>query len=193
MEDLLIGLRGRTGLLVLVLVAAVCSGTPAATNTEFPPWLETLVASTTDFQKEILSDGEVTIDELEKAVLATVQCMGESGVPVTDFEFDSESGEWGMSVAAGEVPRTEAELEALDAIESRCMNEYSIAVGSVFGFQNQPTPEELSAELARTAQCMREKGFEVPEGATREVMQDLVGADRRIYGECRQSAQEQAN
>ncbi len=186
------GLTG-TGLLVLVLVAAACSGTPASTDSEFPPWLESMVESTTDFQKEILSDGEVTIDELEKAVLATVQCMEENGIPITDFSFDSENAEWGMSVAAEEADRTDAELAAFDAIENACTEEYSMAVGSVFGFQNQPTPEELSAELARTAQCMREKGFDVPDGATREAMQNLAGTSRRAYGECRQLAQEQGN
>ncbi|VAW07147.1 hypothetical protein MNBD_ACTINO02-3067 [hydrothermal vent metagenome] len=186
------GLTG-TGLLVLVLVAAACSGTPASTDSEFPPWLESLVASTTDFQKEILSDGEVTIDELEKAALATVQCLEENGVVVSDFSFDSENAEWGMSIVLGAEVPDDAEMNSLDAIQAECEGEFLIVVWNVFGFQNQPTPEELSLELARAAQCLREKGFEVPEGATREVMQNFAGSSRRAYGECRQLAQEQGN
>ncbi len=179
--------------MAFVLVVAACSGTPATTNTEIPAWLETMVGSASEFQKEILSDGEVTIVELEKAALATVQCLEENGVVVSDFSFDSENAEWGMSIVLGvEVP-DDAEMNSLDAIQAECEGEFLIVVWNVFGFQNQPTPEELSLELARTAQCLREKGFEVPEGATREVMQNLAGSSRRAYGECRQLAQEQGS
>ncbi|VAW07149.1 hypothetical protein MNBD_ACTINO02-3068 [hydrothermal vent metagenome] len=190
---MLIGGRLRVGLLAFVLVVSACSGTAATTDTAFPPWLETLVASTTEFQKEILSDGEVTIDELEKAVLATVQCMEENGVTVSDFSFDSESAEWGMAIVWGTDPPDDADLDSLDAVENMCATEYSIVVGSVFGFQNRPTPEEFSVELARTAQCMRDRGLEVPDGVTREQLQLIAESDERAYGECRQLAQDGSN
>jgi hypothetical protein len=190
---MLIGHRMRIALVAFVLVVAACSGTPTAADSEFPPWLESLVASTTEFQKEILSDGAVTIDELEKAILANVQCQVENGVEIRDFVFDPLGGGYEMAVVWGADLPGDAAQDAVDAIQADCEAEYSIAVENVFGFQNQSTPEELSVELARTAQCMREKGFEVPEGATREVMQNLAGSSRRAYGECRQLAQEQGS
>ncbi len=190
---MLIGHRIRIAVLAFVLVVAACSGTPPAADSEFPPWLESLVASTTDFQKEILSDGAVTIDELEKAILANVQCQVENGVEIRDFVFDPLGGGYEMAVVWGADLPGDAARDAVDAIQADCEAEYSIAVENVFGFQNQSTPEELSVELARTAQCMREKGFDVPESATREVLQNLVGADRRTYGECRRVAQDGSN
>ncbi len=176
-----------------MLVAAACSGTPAATDSEFPPWLESLVASTTDFQKEILSDGEVTIDELEKAVLANVQCQEENGVEIRDFVFDPLGGGYEMSIVWGEARPDDSDLESLDAIEEKCTIEYSIAVEGMFMFQNQPTPEELSAVLARTAQCMRERGLEVPVDATQQQLQELAVSDYGAYGECRRLAQDESD
>ncbi|HDL42289.1 MAG TPA: hypothetical protein ENG98_04670 [Actinobacteria bacterium] len=187
------GHRLRVGFVAFLLVVAACSGTPTATDPEFPPWLETMVASTTDFQKEILLDGEVTVDELEKAILANVQCQTENGVEIRDFVFDPFGGGYEMSIVWGEDRPDDSDLESLDAIEEMCTIEYSIAVEGMFMFQNQSTPEELSAELARTAQCLREKGFEVPEGAAQQQLQGIAASERRIYGECRQLAQDQSN
>jgi hypothetical protein len=177
------------GLLVFVTIAAACSPTTTESVRPLPPRLEEMVANASQFQQDILADGVVTIAELETAVRAKVACEVESGVAVSDFSFDPDGGGYGMSVTWGAQPPTDSELASRDAIEERCMTEYSIVVEAVFGFQRQPTPLELAEKTERVAECMRQYGVDVPEGQTLAELGDVAGEDLRAYARCRSLAE----
>jgi hypothetical protein len=146
----------RIRLVAITLVLAACAA-PAATSdggrTFKQQWQDRLPAileATSEFQREILSDGEVTQAEHERARLAFIGCIEDAGVPVTDLELD-ENGQIMQLGVAGEEANT---------IVQRCEADYYSDVREAWRVALRPADTE-QAQFARIAECMAQSGYVV--------------------------------
>ena len=131
-----------------------------------PPIADIIALEGTEAQAPYLADGEVTPAEREAAFLAMVACMKERGVEVTDYELQPRGGE--SIFVASDLPE-----EAEDRVVRECRQEYYLAVAAVYARQHGPTAEEEAREAKRIAECMRERGVDVPDGLTFLEMNDI--------------------
>lgn len=153
------------------MVAAACSrgglSTTSSTQTDDGPTIEDIIElEGTESQRPYLADGEVTPAEREAAFLAWVSCIESEGVEVTDYSLDPRGGETiNIDSALAE--------DVEDRIVTDCRQEYYLAVSAVYSRQHGLTQQEEADQLARIAQCMRDKGLDVPEGLSFLQLQDL--------------------
>lgn len=144
---------GLLGIALLVGACAAPAGTPKGPTTFREQWNDRLPAvleGTSEFQREILRDGEVTQAEHERARLAFTGCIEDAGVPVTDLELD-ENGQIVLLGVAGENP---------DGIVQQCEAEYYSDVREAWRVALRPGDSE-QAMFARIAECMAQSGYVV--------------------------------
>ncbi len=147
---------GVTWLLAAALVLAACTParpTPAEGQTFGEQWLArlpTILQTTSEFQREILRDGEVTPAEHERARLAFIGCIEDAGAPVTDLHLD-ENGQITLLGVGG---------EEADAIVQRCEAEYYSDVREAWRVALRRDDTE-QAMFARIAECMAQGGYVV--------------------------------
>lgn len=154
---------------VMMVVAACTSGSspPSKSQADDGPSIADIIAlEGTDEQAPYLADGEVTAAEREAAFLAMAACVKERGVEVTGYELDPRGGEY-VEVSS-DLPE-----EAEDRIVKECRQQYYLAVAAVYARQHGPTAEEETAEAERIAECMRERGVDVPDGLTFLELNDI--------------------
>lgn len=80
-------LRGLGGASIGLVLLAACSPFGSTTTTAI-----IVPANPDPLVGRILSDGEITDQEFEAAVNATVDCMRREGVDVTDVHIDDDGG-----------------------------------------------------------------------------------------------------
>ena len=152
------------------MLAAACTGgsVPASTGPadDGPSVAEIIALEGTEAQAPYLADGKVTPAEREAAFLAMAACMEDRGVEIVDYDLRPRGGE--RIEVASELPDDEE-----DRVVRECRHEYYLAVAAVYARQYGPTAEEEAREAERIAECMRERGVDVPEGLTFEEMHDL--------------------
>jgi predicted dehydrogenase len=153
-----------------------CTGSQGAT-TDAP-------GSQTDFQEAALADGVVTFAEYERAMLATIECLRDGGVEVTDatpvpgdrltFEFYS-----------GDDDR-----EAVRAAYQDCYERFAVAIDRAWATANAPTEEELQEARQALAECLRDAGEDVPE---QPALEDFVRLQQtaEAFGRCSQAISEE--
>ena len=172
--------------LTVVMVAAACTGGSSPPSTapadDGPTIAEIIALEGTEAQAPYLADGEVTQAEREAAFLAMVACMKDRGVEVTDYELQPRGGE--SIFVTSDLPE-----EAEDRVVRECRQEYYLAVAAVYARQHGPTLREIAEHLERAADCMRSRGFSVPNdlphvAAEYEAFGFLADFDPRIASEC---------
>lgn len=108
-------------------------------------------------------DGEVSEAEFEDAMLDYAQCMRDNGIDMPDPEFDNGSGRGGMAITGGPgADGTGPSKEEFEAAEEKC----SPIMEEVRGEMEAPSAEEvaeLQDQLIEAAQCMRDKGYDMPD------------------------------
>ena len=154
----------------LAVVAAACTGgsSPASTGPvgDGPSVAEIIALEGTEAQAPYLADGKVTPAEREAAFLSMAACMKDRGVEIADYDLQPGGGE--TIEVQSELPDDEQ-----DRVVRECRQEYYLAVAAVYARQYGPTAEEQAREAERIAECMRERGVDVPEGLTFLEMNDL--------------------
>ncbi len=170
--------------IALALVAAACTGGSSPPSTDAaedgPSVAEIIALEGTEAQAPYLADGKVTPAEREAAFLAMAACMKDRGVEITNYELRPRGGE---SIEV----QSELPDEEQDRVVRECRQEYYLAVGAVYARQYGPTAEEEAKEAERIAECMRERGVDVPDGLTFLEMYDL---DPRQGGLCYEAIHE---
>lgn len=155
------------GLAVLVAVLLCCcgngtdtgSGLPAQRQQEIAAEVARLIADeSTEEQRPHLQDGVVTPAEREAAFLAWVDCLEANGIDVASYYLRPRGGE-GLNMSSEVLDDATVE----ETNEDCRVQQYKV-VGQVFTYQNEPTAQEKAQWLRETADCLREKGFEVPDG-----------------------------
>ncbi len=142
------------------------------------------LAEAPDTQKRMLEDGIVSFPEYESAILATIGCLQDAGIAVTEIAR-SPDGET-IEYTYGGVP--ESELDALDDTYDRCRNEHSVYVEELYSVQNAESNEQYQERLASAHACIGELGIDLPESSTLADLVDLIAADPVGVSECLESA-----
>lgn len=123
------------------------------------------------FHREIFADGEVTYEEYERAVYATIECARDRG-----FEVE---GPWrGLSVQIGRditkilavtyVDRPDGHL----AIE--CQEMWSLRIETIWVIATAPTEQEVQIWLEAAWDCASERGLPLSDPPTIEEAQDAT-------------------
>jgi hypothetical protein len=135
-----------------------------------------MLTYTTAFQAEILEDKRVDISELERANLATIQCMTEQGVEVNEPFYDEVGKQFMYTyrVSSGENANPE------DAINDQCHEEYQDDVIHMWKLQNAPTAEEMERRRLELIDCVRAQGLSVvdEDGSFDDILQAAIHQDQ---------------
>ncbi len=107
-------------------------------------------------QDEILADGVVTPAEMERALLAVVECVRDAGFSAELIEFDP-AGSWGLEVSGG----TEAGTDQAEARWQYCSVSLTSEVETVFMRDHVPSEADRAQQEAAVVACVRALGYEV--------------------------------
>jgi hypothetical protein len=138
-----------------------------------------------DFQKAILEDGVVTLDEMESALSSFTSCLRDAGIDVTG-EVDP-SGSYSLAVRT---PAGSSDREPFDdpAYEP-CLLEYFNSVGQVWVDQAY-SPEDDQAFYEHVVTCLRELGLPV-EDSRPSTLSTWIREEPVLYEQCLDEAASQ--
>ncbi len=157
------------GLAVAVLLVG-CGGT----DTTGPPAqgqqeIDRLIADeATEAQRPYLEDGVVTAAEREAAFLSYVSCLEDSGIEVKDYFLKPRGGET-LSMSSDVLDNA-----TVEEVNDDCREQHYRVTAIVFSTQNAPTAQEEAQWLLEVIECLRKRGFDVPDGATRDDLIDIA-------------------
>ncbi len=151
--------------LVVALVSTACSSSSAEvdTNDDAATAAAKYLEVTSDFQKEMLSDGVVSDAEYERANLAVIACIEDSGFIHAQMMEGAGKLKRGVSASwqGSDDPATDEELRAqADTIQTECLEEYWRAVDHVYRKQAKPTEAERVKLLEELVECFRKLGVD---------------------------------
>ena len=165
--------------LLTAMIAGCGGGGDEGTGASLPAIdVQQVVAQTTDFQRELLLDGQLSFAEYEQAVLAALACMEEAGLDVEgpyprsgderflDFRFGGEA-------LAGEGP--EAHAGRVHETGHSCMSDYLADVSRVWQAQHLLTPEQREEQRGLVIQCLQDAGIEISTDAALEEVYQAAG------------------
>lgn len=133
--------------LMVVLVSA-CASDAIGSDSD--------LSGLSEFQKEILEDGSVTYSELERAVLAFVDCAAANGVTVEiAYREDIRAFEYAYTGSADSFESDLAEVE-----EGFCQTEFKSEVELVWADQAW-TAQDDEAFYSFIADCLTSRGIPV--------------------------------
>ncbi len=174
--------------MLVALVGCTPGTTPTSSRAPFSEALreELLVAlaEAPPSQRAILADGEVTFDEYESAVLATLACLRDAGIEVGELRR-SPDGTY-LEYTYGGVP--DEGVASLEELFNDCRDANSIYVEDYYALEHAPTASEVAERVEQASRCMREGGMTVPQGASFQDLQDLVPTDPDTALECLRAA-----
>ncbi len=135
---------------ILALTVAACTSQAGARGLATPDLSE--------FQRQILADGEVTFAEMERAALAYAECMREAGLQVdTTYREDISAYQYTFTA-----PSPEGFDDLVESADARCRPRYLIEVERAWADQAGPTREEETQFYEAIRQCLVDRGHAVP-------------------------------
>ena len=137
------------------LLLAACTGEASAEEL-IPAELVPAVENATGVQRDILADGNVTMEELGDAAEAVRQCTADAGVDIDHFSFDDGNIRIRMKVEGDEKDLIPSE-EAYDA----CLAEEYWLVSDVYNYQNRLTAAEQQEYQALWLSCLQTRGLDI--------------------------------
>ncbi|WP_157521029.1 hypothetical protein [Microbacterium sp. Leaf159] len=162
-----------------MLVVVGCSGS------EQPPPLDvdSLVESTSEYQKPLLEDGVVSADEYEQSLLAYRTCVEDAGATPSEI-YEAGNGEKAFDYQVFAVD--DEDLERINALAEECLPEYFQDVGKVWAYQQLLSPEELQDLRPDVAECLRGVGIDVDDDFTLDDLAARVGEleDQSVIQPC---------
>lgn len=131
-----------------------------------------ILSSASTFERPLLEDGVLTFSEYESATFATISCLIDHGMDVVHVDpapvkslSDAKPGprltsrgryEFVVKYPAGR------DLQSSSLDESRCRDSFSSVVALLWAEHLAPSQEEFQALRNATADCLRQRGEQVP-------------------------------
>lgn len=125
------------------------------------------------YQLGLLEDGTLAFGEYERAALATVECMRDQGVWVSEVEYDAPF--FTYVFGGGEDPEA---MDLAQGVYDECYGMYQSVVDAAWAVQSAPSEEEQQLEYDRIGECLRSKGFEIDEHPS----YDQITSVMNLYG-----------
>jgi len=169
--------RIRVGTLVVVLLSLVAASCASGST----PSLERRGSSNgvvSDFQAELLQDG-LTFGEMEFAADEYVRCIERLGIE-GEVQYDQSQEVFAYTFRA-EDRDVQAVIESEDG--AACESEYIGVVQFVWADEVGITPEEDARFYEGVAQCLRSRGFDVPDSEP-STLSYWVKTEPDTYNEC---------
>ena len=180
-------LMGSIAVLAAAAGAYVWQERTSSAETPAQAYLARTLPTTSEFQRNLLSDGEVDFDEHEFAIDRTIACVEATGATVEVDPSDGRSPtRFTVSVATGiEADRTRVEIEA-------CQREFMTEVN--FFYANSTFSREAADERdAAIRDCLVSEGLPSARSAY-QVMQKAADDPRspELYYSCQQAVDGEA-
>jgi hypothetical protein len=143
-------------------------------NEPAPLDVSEIAANTTEFQHQIIEDGEVTYAEYEKAVLAQRQCVqGTGAVPTELYEIGNNELAFDYEVRAAD----DETASRISSEADQCRLEYLVDVGRVWAYQQVLTEEQRDEMQPLVVACLNEAGLEIDNDADLASIVKAIGGD----------------
>jgi len=160
-----------TVLSVAILLPFGMSSCSSNQGIDSPPKnIDGVLASTTEFQQEILEDKTVTQEEYEKSVAAYKSCVDQAGGLTSEIK-NLENNQMGFEI---EYTSSDDDSPVMDKKIIDCDNDYHFDVAQVWAFQNLLNPEERREQTPTVADCFRNEGVEVADDVSSDQMLDVI-------------------
>jgi hypothetical protein len=160
------GLRRRRLVRAVVVAVALTASLTACRGAEqrgeLPEYVSSELETASQFERAIISDGEVTAAEYERAVLATLSCMDEHGLSHSEAIFNDQASRWDYQIG----PWTEEEDAENYALFLDCWENHEQGVESVWVNQNAPSEANLQQIREAILMCLREHGLQADDYPT---------------------------
>jgi hypothetical protein len=148
-------LAGATMAALSIALLGACGGDDDDTSSSDVASLDDEGASSDSTPDDTATDGSVSPEDREEAMLEYAQCMRDHGIDMEDPTFDGEGG-GGINLDA--TPENEDEIEAAQEV---CQPILEDAMGEI---EIDPEQEaELREQMLEYAQCMRDHGIDMPD------------------------------
>lgn len=172
--------------------AASQSGTPKADGTFVliaQPDLVELLKNTSDFQRELLQDGKLTITEYETAFLGFQQCITSAGVIFDKPPTLTALGRYDyMLLYPPDV------IEAGKAAHSKCRVQYTDQVSQTWSRRDNPNAAEVITRARGVLRdCLRAGGVDAPDEPREGDFRPLLAAGNTTFVNCLRAVQESQN
>ena len=164
------------GAIALLVFASACGGSESGDTSSiadvFPPGFNSEnIEASSDFQRDLLADGDVTFADHQKASLASFACREERGVQwYTEPQLRTDYRAGLFYFAESYMPT--GTREEHQRINEECDAEYYTLVGMAWAWKIRPYEEEAMGNMW---QCMREAGWELSDPPTVEEELALTG------------------
>lgn len=136
--------------------------------------VDEIAASTTQFQAEILADGEVSAAEYEKALLAQRQCVIDAGAtPGELVDAGNNERTFDYQVSAP----SDGEREIIEAKAEECLGEFFDDIAQVWAYQQLLTADEREELRPKVVECLNKAGLAVPSDADLKKIAEVLGSD----------------
>lgn len=109
-------------------------------------------AGTTEFQRAMLRDGDLTYAEYERAVLGTMECLQSEGVTIRG-ELKRGPEPWRLAFGFSAGPDLNS-VATINTIYDRCFDEYQSYIDYIWSVMNEPTGEELQKAYSLLRECV---------------------------------------
>lgn len=151
-------------LLILMALVAACGSSGAdERDAAIAEIVEQALPNASEFQAEILEDGEVTFEEYERSVLATLACAKEAGLEVMGPDLDPDGIRYDYLYrgvdANGDLLPDSVVLGRFDG----CYARYGERVDSVYFAQHVESFGDAPIEIKEAyADCLAGHGIDIP-------------------------------
>ncbi|MGN8552199.1 UNVERIFIED_CONTAM: hypothetical protein OHV15_06420 [Microbacterium sp. SLM126] len=166
---------GLTLAALAVLASALLTSCAPQERDEVPPLdIEEILASTTEFQADLLKDGTVSPSEYERGLLAQRECVIAAGATPTElYATGNEELTFDYEITAAD----EAQLALVEEAAGLCLEEYFVDVGRVWAHQQLLTAGERDELQPKVISCLTEAGIEVPADANLEKIASILASN----------------
>lgn len=158
-----VGAARVLGLITAGLLVLTACGNSSSDESTFS--VDALAQNTSDYQKKILQDGTVSAAEYEQAIMASWQCVKDTGAvadPVTPHG-NRELG-FGYLIEAA----TDEQMAQMEQAAEECHTTYASDVSAVWANQNVLSAEDRDKKRPEVVECLRSHDVEVADDATSE-------------------------
>lgn len=131
---------------------------------------DSALAGASDFEQELLADGQVTFVEYERATNEMVRCLTEKGVPASEPRPALAPGF--LTYGVFEPAVTEA-ADLVSSAREACERRFGSVVFAVYFAQHIPTGAQLQKEKQALIDCANEAGLAIEKSESVDMLRHI--------------------
>ena len=152
-----------------------------------------IIQKTTEYQRTLLVDGQVTFAEYEQATRAATACIKDGGIDGLTVNGpapkpgDSKFLIWDVQWEGSADDKAFQDLQdRIGALKEQCQREYELDVSRVWHRQHALEPERRDALKLQVVECLKAEGASVDAGSTYEAIIEATVAswDNQVVRAC---------